>query len=166
MNKSIKTLLLIIPLLEGCCPCRHIATDTRMDSTRVEVRTETILVPDTVYIEIPAQKSERTTTKKESHLENDYATSDARINNDGTLFHNLMTKQQKKAVETNKIVEKQDSIVYRAVYKDKIVTKEVEKDLSWWQRTQIYGFWIAIILLIITYRESIYSFIVRLFLKK
>jgi hypothetical protein len=162
MNKFI--LLIFIgglPIVfSGCCSHRNIVSDIKhSDSTRVEIRKEIITVPDTVYIEIPAQKAERTTTEKESNLENDYAMSEAHINYDGTLYHNLTTKQQMKAVETKKTIEKNDSIIYRTIYKDNVITKEVEKKLSWWEKTQIYGFWAAVILLIIIYRKNIYSFV-------
>lgn len=131
----------LIALLGSCAATRKATRETlATDSVRVEVRTETVYVPDTVYIEIPAQAAERTTADSTSHLENDYAVSDARINTDGTLYHDLRTKPQEKAVEILKPVERNDSIVYR--YRDRTVTEtvEVERELSWWQRTQIYGF--------------------------
>lgn len=122
-------------LMVGCSPGKNITTPQQKDSTRVEIRKETIYVPDTVYIEIPKQTAERT-TRDSSRLENDYAISYARINADGTLYHNLSTKPQKKPVEINKPVERNDSIVY--VTKTKTVT--VERELSWWEQTQIKGF--------------------------
>lgn len=139
-----------VSLMWGCCPCRNLTTETtRQDSTRVEVRTETILVPDTVYLEIPAQTAERTTRDSVSHLENDYAVSDARINPDGSLFHDLRTKPQKKPVETDKKVERRDSVVYR----DKAVqvkeTISVPRELSTFQRCQIFGFWLLLALIVL-----------------
>lgn len=139
-----------VSLMWGCCPCRNLITETtRQDSTRVEVRTETILVPDTVFLEIPAQTAERTTRDSVSHLENDYAVSDARINPDGSLFHDLRTKPQKKPVETDKKVERRDSVVYR----DKAVrvkeTISVPRELSTFQRCQIFGFWLLLALIVL-----------------
>ena len=126
----------------GCCPCRNLTTETiRQDSTRVEVRTQTILVPDTVFLEIPSQTAERTTRDSVSHLENEYATSDARINSDGSLYHDLRTKAQKKAVETDKKIERRDSLVYRDRYlkvKEKV---SVPRDLTKFQKGEIFGFW-------------------------
>ena len=131
----------------GCCPCRHLTTETdRQDSTRVEVRTQTILVPDTVYLEIPSQTAERTTRDSVSHLENDYAVSDARINADGSLYHDLRTKDQKKVIETDKRVETRDSLIYR----DKVVnvkeTVSVPRELTIFQKFQIFGFWLLLVL--------------------
>lgn len=165
MNKLLLAVIaVVISLLWGCCPCRHITTDTRqMDSTEVKVRTKTIYIPDTVLIPIPAQQAERTTFDRSSHLENDFAESDARINDDGSLFHNLLTKPQDYPALANKQIEYRDSIVYKTKYKDRVITEEVERELSWWQRTQIYGFWAAIALFAIIYRKKILS-IIRVFI--
>lgn len=142
MTKKLFILLAAVSLMWGCCPCRNLIRETaRQDSTRVEVRTKTVLVPDTVFVEIPAQTAERTTRDSVSHLENDYATSDARINPDGSLYHDLMTKAQKKAVETDKKIETRDSLVYRDRYlkvKEKV---SVPRDLTKFQKCEIFGFW-------------------------
>lgn len=134
-------LLSAASLLSGCCPCRNLTTErTRQDSTRVEVNTKTILVPDTVFIEIPAQTAERTTRDSVSHLENEYAVSDVRINPDGSLFHDLRTKPQKKPVATDKKIEQRDSVVYR----DRLVKVtekiSVPRKLTTFQKTLLAGF--------------------------
>lgn len=133
----------------GCCPCRHLTTEKNsQDSTRVEVRTQTILVPDTVYLEIPSQTAERITRDSVSHLENDYAVSDARINADGSLYHDLRTKVQKRAIETDKRVETRDSLICR----DKVVnvkeTVSVPRELTTFQKIQIFGFWLLLVLVV------------------
>lgn len=92
-------------------------------------------------MDIPAQTAERTTRDSVSHLENDYAVSDARINPDGSLFHNLRTKPQKKPVETDKKIERRDSVVYKDRYlkvKEKV---SVPRDLTKFQKFEIFGFW-------------------------
>lgn len=115
-------------------------------------------------LEIPSQTAERTTRDSTSHLENDYAESDARINPDGSLFHDLNTKPQEKPFEVETPVERNDSIVYK--YKDRTVYEtvevEVERELTWWQRTQMYGFWVALLVIVITYRKGIWSVIKRI----
>lgn len=162
--KRIIFILATVLLLGGCCPCRYLtSTINSQDSIRIEVRTNTIYVPDTVFIEIPAQTAERTTADSTSHLENDYATSDAKINPDGTLYHNLNTKPQTKPVPTDKKVEYRDRIVYQKKYIDQEVTVEVERKLSWWEKIQIYGFWAVIVIMIVTYRKRILSLIKGLF---
>lgn len=163
MKRSIIFMLAAVLLAGGCSSSRHLTTtQQQQDSIRVEVRKEVVYVKDTVLLEIPAQTAERTTRDSTSHLENDYATSDARINPDGSLYHDLNTKPQEIPKEVQTPVERNDSIVYK--YKDRTVveTVEVERDLSWWQKTQIYGFWVALIVIAITYRKDILTIIKRI----
>lgn len=154
--KHLLYILFIAALLTGCAaPRKAISTDSQQqrDSVRIEYRERTVLVPDTVFVEIPAQTAERTTPDSLSHLENDYAESTARINPDGSLYHDLRTKPQKKPVEFQKPVERRDSIVYRERVRTETVTETVEvpRQLTWFQKTSIYGFWAAIIFLMIVY---------------
>lgn len=147
-------------IVSGCCTQRRVVEQNttviqQKDSANTEVRVEKVIeyLTDTVYIKIPAQMAERTTQDSTSHLENDYATSDARINQDGTLYHDLKTKPQEIASEFQNPVERNDSV--RTEYKTKteyitlIDKKEVEKELTWWQHTCIKWFPWCLILLII-----------------
>lgn len=171
--KHLLYILFIAALLTGCATLRKAtSTDSQQqrDSVRIEYRERTVLVPDTVFVEIPAQTAERTTPDSLSHLENDYAESTARINQDGSLYHDLKTKPQTKPVQTNKEIQERDSV--RTVYRDRIVkqtiteTVEVEKKLSWFQKTQITGFWTLLVFLMIVYRKKIFGTLVRRILKK
>jgi len=157
---------LLLNLLFGSCGSAK-CVECTTDSVRVEVRTRIVYVPDTVIVEIPAQTAERTTADSVSHLENDFATSDARINADGTLTHTLATKPQKKPVEFQKPVERKDSIVYvdREVNETSQQIVEVEKKLSWWQQTEIYGFYVLLLLLVATYRKPIWKFVKKFILR-
>lgn len=147
-------------IVSGCCTQRRVVEQNttviqQKDSSNTDVRVEKVIeyLTDTVYIKIPAQMAERTTQDSTSHLENDYATSDARINQDGTLYHDLKTKPQEIASEFQKPIERKDSV--RTEYKTKIKyvirtqKKEVEKELTWWQHTCIKWFPWCLILLII-----------------
>ncbi len=171
--RHLPLIILTALLLTACAASRKSSTESSVlgrDSVRIEYRERTVLVPDTVYIEIPAQTAERTTPDSVSHLENDFAESDARINQDGSLYHNLKTKPQTKPVPTDKEIQYRDSIVYRdriLKVKDKVVeTVEVEKKLSWFQKTEIGGFWALLLLLAIIYRKKLFGAIVRRILKK
>ena len=152
--KRLIYIFLLVPLMYGCAPCRHLSTNIK-DSVRIEYRTRVEYVPDTVFVEIPQQSEKITTRDTTSHLENDYAQTDARINGDGTLFHSLATKPQKKPVPVERPIEYRDSIVYRDRAVEKIVT--IERELTWWQKTQIRGFWLAISILVLVYRKKIMS---------
>ncbi len=136
-------LLALLAIASACCPTRTLTTSTS-DSTRVEVRWRTEYVRDTVRITIPAQSEKVTTLADSSHLENDYAESDARINPDGSLFHSLDTKPQQKPMPVDRPVEYRDSIVYRDRKVDVEKVIEVERELSWWEQTQIKGFWLLL----------------------
>ena len=150
MTKHLILLLAAASLMWGCRPCRNLTTETdSQDSTHVKVITKTILVPDTVFVEIPAQTAERTTRDSTSHLENEYAVSDARINPDGSLFHDLRTKPQKKPVATDKKIEQRDSIVYRNKLVQVTKTVSVPRDLTKFQKTQIAGFWFLLALFVL-----------------
>lgn len=160
--------IIVCALLGSCSSHKNMVTEHKEnDSVRVEVHTNTIIVPDTVYVEIPAQTAERTTADSTSHLENDYATSDARINPDGTLFHSLATKPQSKPVEVDKKIEQRDSIVYveKSVSDTGQQIVEVERNLSWWEQTRIYGFYLLLIVLVAIYRKPIWSLLKKFVLR-
>ena len=89
------------------------------------------------------------------------AVSDARINPDGSLSHSLENKTDDREIPTQRPIEYRDSIVYRdrEVEVEKIV--EVERKLTWWQQTQIRGFWVAIIIILVLLRKKIFPLIRR-----
>ncbi len=122
----------LLLLAGSCCPCRNLTTDTeRHDSVRIETNTVITYVPDTVYIEIPPQTAERTTQDSTSHLENDYATSEARLLPDGSLYHTLNTKPQRKPVQIEKKIERRDSIAKSDHSDTQTVEKMVEVTPQW-----------------------------------
>lgn len=135
----------------GCASSRKAGTNElhKSDSIRTEVRHETTYVPDTFYIEIPAQSAERTTCDSTSLLENDYAISLARINTDGTLFHTLQAKPQRKPVEVQVPVERHDSIVYADRYREVPVT--VEKKPSRMESIKQKAFWPMLLALLLAF---------------
>ena len=135
--KRLIYIFLLVPLMYGCAPCRHLSTNIK-DSVRIEYRTRVEYVPDTVFVEIPQQSEKITTRDTTSHLENDYAQTDARINGDGTLFHSLATKPQKKPVPVERPIEYRDSIVY--INKNTTVPYPVERELTKWEAISIEYF--------------------------
>lgn len=81
------------------------------------------------------------------------------INPDGTLYHDLKTKPQKKPVKFEKPVERKDSTIYKTKTVTETEIVKVPRDLTWWQKTQIYGFWVILFILVIVYRKKILSFV-------
>lgn len=137
----------ILGVLSACSPCKHItaATDTE---TRVEVHEKVVYVPDTILLTIPAQSVEHIALDSVSHLETDYAESDARINPDGTLLHTLRNKEQDKPTPIQRPIEYRDSIVYVDKLRTIEVPKEVEAKLTLWQKTQLGSYNILLIALL------------------
>ena len=153
-------------LLAGCRSVKYVPVYIQNDSTETHVKTVTEYVKDTLHVKIPAQTAERTTADTTSHLENDYAESYARINPDGTLYHSLMTKPQDLEVEYDKPIQRRDSTVNRKGTTTVVRTVEVERELTWIEQGQIYGFRILAVLitlwLIWRYRSKITNLIRKL----
>ena len=142
----------------GVVACGTVRPVTGVDSTKVEVRTETRYVHDTAYVELPVIIEKVATLDTTSTLENTYAKSRA-IVTAGILHHSLETKPVSVPVkvETKEVV--RDSIVFR----DRIQTQtvEVEKKLNWWQKLKLKAGGIFLLLTLI----GIVYIIVNLFVK-
>lgn len=130
--------LAILIASEGCSSSKKAISVEKRDSVWTELRTEKVIIKDTAYIEIPAQVSERIIKDSVSFLENDYAHSIARINSDGTLFHELRTKPQNKPIVVFTQNERRDSIIYKNREID--VPVPIERELGWWEKTSIRFF--------------------------
>ena len=143
MSRNSIAVLIAFLLLTSCGAGRHLPVQTEnRDSTRVEVREVTRYIRDTVFVEIPTQSAENTTRDTSSHLETDYAESDARIDPDGTLHHSLRNKPQKQPVPVDVPQTQKDSIVYRDRYISETI--EVPRELTAWQKWQMRSFWILL----------------------
>ena len=133
-----------VMLFSSCRTGRQVVVVEGKDSIRIEERVREVKVTDTLFVEVPMQKESTTVRDSMSHLENDYAISDARIMADGSLYHSLETKPRTDTLTQELSVQAKDSIIYREKVVPKIVP--VEKGLSDWQKIQIRGFWIFLIL--------------------
>lgn len=157
------SLICAFSLLLTACKTQSKAIQQEKQETRIETKYERIFVHDTAYIEIPVQSAEKTVRDSASHLENDYAISDARINADGSLFHYLQTKPQKKPVPVDKVIERKDSLIY--VKNEVKMPVMVEKELSSWQnfRLRYFNALLVVILglLAYTFRKPIIKLIRR-----
>lgn len=127
-------LLLAASALYGCGAAKEVVIETK---EKVKVVTHTELVPVIATIEVPSAIIENTVKDSSSHLETDFAKSDARINRDGTLTHSLENKEQTLQKEVVVQVEYKDSIVY----KEREVPVKVEKKLTHWQKFRLDAFW-------------------------
>ena len=142
----------------GVVACGTVRPVTGVDSTKVEVHTETRYVHDTAYVELPVIIEKVAILDTASTLENTYAKSEAVVTN-GILRHSLETKPVSVPVkvETKEVV--RDSIVFR----DRVQTQtvEVEKKLNWWQKLKLKAGGVFLLLTLI----GIVYIIVNLFFK-
>ena len=128
-------------LLPGCSPkiVERIVTVTR-DSTIVEIHERE--VHDTARVEIPVIVEKNVTPADSSHLENEFAVSDAWVEG-GVLHHSLRTKPQ--TIEVPVAVQVSDTTTthdhYEKTDSTAIKIVKVEKPLSWWQKARIGAFW-------------------------
>ena len=154
--RRVASILIVAAMVAGCCPCRHLTTGVR-DSVRIETVIRTERVADTVLVEVPVEVFRQIVRDTTSHLETSFATSDARINPDGSLFHSLENKAQKRPISIEKEVVYRDSIVFRDRETENVI--EVPRPLTWWQQTQIWACWILLALLLIVCRKQIAALI-------
>lgn len=124
--------------LPGCAAKRIEPAQVTRDSVAVVVRHSIVWHKVAVRLDIPDIREKRVTRDTTSRLENDYAESTATVS-DGVLTHTLNTKPQTKEVDVDVSSERVDTTIYKYQFIKTI--KEVAAPLTWWQETQIKGFW-------------------------
>jgi hypothetical protein len=109
------------------------------DSIRTEVTTNTVIIPDTQYVTLPAQVVERTTPDTTSTLRISFAESTAAIRG-GLLFHSLRSLDTPLPVPVQHKETTRDSIVYREkeVPVPVPVVKEVERQFTTWEQMRLW----------------------------
>lgn len=142
LASKVSIVVCMLWLLTACCQPKLLG-DYKQDSVRVEVVENIVYVRDTLYHEVPLLKEVETVRDTTSYLSNQYAESWASVRSDGTLSHSLSTRPQQIPIPYKKSEKHRDSIVYRTVEKQVLV--EVERNLTWWQQTQIRGFWAILV---------------------
>ena len=153
MKSSISILLAL-----GVVACGTVRPVTGVDSTKVEVHTETVIQHDTAFVELPVIVEKVATLDTASTLENTYAKSEAVVTA-GILHHSLETKSVSVPVKVETKIVYKDSLVFR----DRVETQtvEVEKKLTWWQNLKLKAGGIFLFLTLI----GVIYIIVNLFVK-
>lgn len=153
----------------ACCPCRKIGATASVDIEHVRdsvyvhhVDTLRVVERDTLYL-APINQWHNSVTLASSYsfLENEYCTSSASVDSVGVLTHTLDTRDS--ATMPVRIRE-----VYKLVVDSVYISKDAEaqstqvatierrvKHITWWQRTQIVGFWLLVAALVVKYRKVI-----------
>lgn len=125
-----------------CCSPRVIQPAVIKDSVRIRICER--VIHDTAYFEMPVIRQVNVTRDTSSHLENDYASSDASIV-DGNLRHSLESKPQKILVPVEVVVHDTTVVEKQA----QTIIQEVPAQISKWQAFQmILGRIMGIILII------------------
>lgn len=139
-------LLSLLFLSVACSVTRQV---TPREQTTVEIRTETIYVPDTVYVQLPAVSQSVDTLDTISVLENKYAISDASVSGN-ILKHSLEIKPVNEPVPVRKEIVYRDSVVLQRVDVDHYI--EMPAELTPWQSFKIklggYAFALTILLIV------------------
>lgn len=145
-------LIALSAFLFGCATSKQTPTIiTVVDSTRVETKYEKIFIRDTVMVALPSQSAVITTPDSTSHLETDFAVSDARVNPDGSLTHTLQNKEQEIPVPVESVKEVQESVIYqnREIAVPEPYPVEVERELTAWQKFRLKAFWVLLSVILI-----------------
>ena len=145
-------------LLLGAFACSTVRQLPSTDSTKVEVKTETVTVHDTAYVELPVIIEKVATLDTTSTLENKFARSEASVSA-GFLSHSLETKPVQLPVQVETKIVYKDSLVYR----DRVQTQtvEVEKKLTAWQQAKMKLGSVALLLIGLAIIYLIYLIVKR-----
>ena len=145
-------------LLLGAFACSTVRQLPSTDSTKVEVRTETVTVHDTAYVELPVIIEKVATLDTTSTLENKFARSEASVSA-SILSHTLETKPVQLPVQVETKIVYKDSLVYR----DRVQTQtvEVEKKLTAWQQAKMKLGSVALLLIGLAIIYLIYLIVKR-----
>lgn len=162
--------LMLLFFLTSCrsCKCPPAQQTASKDSVRIEHHYEKVtdLVHDTAYITLPPE-IQTTVTQDSSRLENTWSVSTARINPDGSLFHDLRTKPVTVPVEYDHpittITDSQQEL--HSSSQQQTVIQYKEREYTAWDRFRFRVFnlllialGIQIIILVIKYRQPIVKF--------
>jgi hypothetical protein len=122
-------------LLLCSCAAQKAAQETQRDSARVETIERTVYKDSIIFVPLPAENDAASLPDSDtSRLETSLAESEAFVK-DGQLHHSLRNKETLLPVPV-----KLPSVIrqeYAYALRDRKVVEvvEVERELSWWQRT-------------------------------
>lgn len=115
------------------------------DSVRVETIVKTIYVPVEVAMDLPRQSESNATTNDSSHVETDLAFSDAWVDNDGILHHNIENKpgQLKGEAFVPQTTEQtsKESVKVKEVPVPQPYPVEVERKWTLMEQIKLAAFW-------------------------
>ena len=153
----------------ACCPCRKIGATASVDIEHVRdsvyvhhIDTLRVVERDTLYL-APINQWHNSVTLASSYsfLENEYCTSRASIDSMGILTHTLDTRDS--ATLPVRIRELYNFVADSVATSNEATSQSAStttierrvKHITWWQRTQIVGFWLLAAAIVVKYRKVI-----------
>ena len=115
------------------------------DSVMIETIINTVYVPTPVELDIPKQSQSTVTAADSSHVETDFAESDAWINPDGTLGHSIKNKPGK--IKGEVYVPQTDKQTNKEAVKEREIPVpnpypvEVEREFTLMEQIKLAAFW-------------------------
>lgn len=146
---------------------------TNTDSVRTEY-IETVTIDTlTVFVEVPMESAKEVVPDSTSHLETNYATSDAWINPDGTLGHFLANKEQSIPVDVP-VARKDTKTSYTSETVNEVpvpipYTVPIERNFTKWESFRLGAFWylfgITFGLFVFVFRKPLVKILRKCFVK-
>ncbi len=150
MKRLILPLFVLLLALISCRSAKQIIPPepvviTNSDSVKVEYREIIIFDTVTVVANVPEQSDRQVVRDSTSHLETDYAESDAWICSDGTLGHSIRNKKKSipfKVQVPNKSSEKATIYVKTIEVPVNVPTPiYIEREFTNWELFRLKAFW-------------------------
>lgn len=120
------------------------------DSVKETTVIKTVYVPVTVEVPIPQQSEAIVTAADTSHIETDFAVSDAWINEDGTLYHSIENKPVTITTEASVPQTTTDHNIEAIKTKEIPVPQpyavEVERKLTLMEQIKLSSWWLLLII--------------------
>lgn len=151
-----KLLSFILAISMCSCAAQRPSYSNVADSLHIQVNHRELYKLDSVGFKVPLQRESQTIEDDSSFLATDFAWSVALWRN-GRLFHSIVNIPRTWYTPYWRRESSTDTVIYRNFYRD-IVTK-VPRELTNWQRWQMRGFWILLLVgILIAYRKIIRNF--------
>ena len=137
------------------------------DSTVVHIKDSTVYKYVPVEVPIPVEvMREIVPASDSSHLETGIALSDAYIDTLGFLHHSLQNKKGT-FIGTAPVEEHHHEVISQSEHQETVHEPpqivEVEKQLNWWQKFRLGGFWVLLVVALVGWRREIWKLIKLLF---
>lgn len=147
--------IILLMLLASCHSSRQTIPSepvvlNNQDSVKETTVIKTVYVPVTVEVPIPQQSEAIVTAADTSHIETDFALSDAWINEDGTLYHSIenkaVTLTAEASVPQTTTDHKVEAIRTKEIPVPQPYAVEVERKLTLMEQIKLSSWWLLLII--------------------